>query len=71
MKGKQDLRTVRTFRLNDAELAVIRKGAAAVGVNWTIFVRRAALIVASCKLAPATVEVDGELIALVDGSPKL
>ena len=62
----QALRTVRTFRLNDAELVVIREAAAEAGLAWTTFTRRAALAAARRRLAPATVEVGGEAVPLLD-----
>ena len=69
MKSRQT-RKVRTVRFSDAELATIREGAAAIGMNWTTFVRCAALTVVRQRLTPAMVEVDGESIALMDDSPE-
>ena len=62
----QTARTPRTFRLNDAELAVIREAAADAGMNWTTFIRRAALAAARRRLQPATFEVGAEVVPLLD-----
>ena len=62
----QTARTPRTFRLSDAELAAIREAAADAGMNWTTFVRRAVLAAVNRRLAPATVEVGGAAVPLLD-----
>lgn len=63
----ENLRTVRTIRLSDVELAAIREASATAGLPWTVFVRGAALAAARRQIipaTPATVDVRGEAVAL-------